>query len=138
MIQLGVADAIVDLVETGSTLAANALKILCDIGTYETVLIQRKGLDSNDLVNRVVRRLEGVVIGRSYSLLEFNIARDLLKQAEAITPGFDSPTVSALEDETMCAVRVMVSKREIIEKMEHLESLGASAIIQVPISNCRL
>lgn len=138
MIQLGVADAIVDLVETGSTLAANDLKILCDIGTYETVLIQRKGLDSNDLVNRVVRRLEGVVIARSYSLLEFNIARDLLKQAEAITPGFDSPTVSALEDETMCAVRVMVSKREIIEKMEHLESLGASAIIQVPISNCRL
>lgn len=138
MIQLGVADAIVDLVETGSTLAANDLKILCDIGTYETVLIQRDGLDSNELVNRVVRRLEGVVIARSYSLLEFNIARELLNAAEEITPGFDSPTVSALEDATMCAVRVMVSKQEIIEKMERLETLGASAIIQVPISNCRL
>lgn len=138
MIQLGVADAIVDLVETGSTLAANQLKVLAEIGSYEAVLIQRPGLESNDLVNRVVRRLEGVVIARSYSLLEFNIARDLLVAAEEITPGFDSPTISSLEDESMCAVRVMVRNQEIIEKMELLEQLGASAIIQVPIHNCRL
>lgn len=138
MIQLGVADAIVDLVETGSTLAANQLKVLAEIGEYEAVLIQRPGLESSDLVNRVVRRLEGVVIARSYSLLEFNIARDLLTSAEEITPGFDSPTISSLEDESMCAVRVMVRNQEIIEKMELLEQLGASAIIQVPIHNCRL
>ncbi|MCH2182926.1 MAG: ATP phosphoribosyltransferase [Mariniblastus sp.] len=138
MIQLGVADAIVDLVETGSTLAANQLKILTEIGSYESVLIQRPGMESSDLVNRVVRRLEGVVIARSYSLLEYNIARELLAAAEKITPGFDSPTISSLEDESMCAVRVMVANREIIETMEQLEQLGASAILQVPIENCRL
>ena len=138
MIQLGVADAIVDLVETGSTLAANQLKILADIGAYESVLIQRPGIESSDLINRVVRRLEGIVIARSYSLLEYNVARELLAEAEKITPGFDSPTLSSLENEAMCAVRVMVANREIIEKMELLEQLGASAILQVPIENCRL
>ena len=138
MIQLGVADAIVDLVETGSTLEANQLKVLTDIGSYESVLIQRQGIESNELANRVVRRLEGVVIARSYSLLEFNIAREQLTAAETIAPGFDSPTISALEDPSMCAVRVMVRNSEIIEKMELLEQLGASAIIQVPIDNCRL
>lgn len=138
MIQLGVADAIVDLVETGSTLAANRLKILHEIGQYETVLIERPGLDGNEAITRIIRRLEGVVIARSYSLLEYNIPRENLSAAEEITPGFDSPTISALEDESMCAVRVMVRNNEIIEKMEQLESIGASAVLQIPIHNCRL
>ncbi len=138
MVQLGVADAIVDLVETGSTLAANRLKILREIGQYETVLIERPGLEGNATVSRIVRRLEGVVIARSYSLLEYNIPREQLAAAEQITPGFDSPTISSLEDESMCAVRVMVRNSEIIEKMEQLEAIGASAILQIPIHNCRL
>ena len=56
MIALGVADAIVDLVETGSTLAANRLRILDDIGSYETVLIQNSQSHHNELADRVVRR----------------------------------------------------------------------------------
>jgi len=98
MIALGVADAIVDLVETGSTLAANHLRILDEIGSYETVLIQNKEKQHAELGNRVVRRLEGVVIARAYSLLEYNVPRAKLPEAEKITPGFNSPTVSALED----------------------------------------
>ena len=74
MIALGVADAIVDLVETGSTLAANRLRMLDEIGHYETVLIQNPGCRHTELADRVVRRLEGVVIARSYSLLEYNIS----------------------------------------------------------------
>jgi ATP phosphoribosyltransferase len=138
MIALGVADAIVDLVETGSTLAANRLRILDEIGAYETVLIQNDQCRDPHTANRVVRRLEGVVIARDYSLLEYNVPRSKLSQAEEITPGFDSPTVNALEDETWCSVRVMVKRRDVIDAMERLESLGASAIIQTPISNCRL
>ncbi|MEM9353750.1 MAG: ATP phosphoribosyltransferase, partial [Planctomycetota bacterium] len=70
MIALGVADAIVDLVETGSTLAANRLRILDEIGSYETVLIQNPATKQPELCDRVVRRLEGVVIARAWSLLE--------------------------------------------------------------------
>ncbi|MCA9194451.1 MAG: ATP phosphoribosyltransferase [Planctomycetales bacterium] len=138
MISLGVADAIVDLVETGSTLAANRLRVLCDIGQYETVLIQNKLGRHTQMADRIVRRLEGVVIARDYSLLEYNIPRSALALAEEVTPGFNSPTVSSLEDSQWCAVRVMVRRKEVIEVMERLEAIGARAILETEISNCRL
>ncbi len=138
MISLGVADAIVDLVETGSTLAANRLRVLTDIGTYETVLIQNHQCRNSEIADRIVRRLEGVVIARDYSLLEYNVPRALLEEAEAITPGFNSPTVSALEDDGWCAVRVMVKRKEVIDTMEKLDAIGASAILETAIGNCRL
>lgn len=94
MIALGVADAIVDLVETGSTLAANRLRVLTEIDTYQTILVQNQRGRHPELADRVVRRLEGVVIARSYSLLEYNVPCAKLPEAEVITPGFDSPTVS--------------------------------------------
>jgi len=138
MISLGVADAIVDLVETGSTLAANQLRILDEIGSYETVLVQNEAARQPELADRVVRRLEGVVIARAYSLLEYNVPRSKLAAAEKITPGFNSPTVSALEDPAWCAIRVMVRRGEVIPIMEQLEVLGASAILETQITNCRL
>ena len=138
MISLGVADAIVDLVETGSTLVANRLRIIDEIGHYQTILVQSPACRNSELADRVVRRLEGVIIARSYSLLEYNVPRDKLAQAEQITPGFDSPTVSALEDSDWCSVRVMVKRAEIIDAMERLEALGASAILETQINNCRL
>ncbi|MBL9092032.1 MAG: ATP phosphoribosyltransferase [Planctomycetaceae bacterium] len=138
MIALGVADAIVDLVETGSTLAANRLKILTDIGSYQTVLIQNGRKRMTETADRVVRRLEGVVIARAYSLLEYNVPRAKLAEAESITPGFRSPTVSALEDPSWCAVRAMVKRSEVIQIMEKLEALGAGAILETEIKNCRL
>lgn len=138
MIALGVADAIVDLVETGSTLAANHLRILTEIGSYQTVLIQNLQRREAETANRIVRRLEGVVIARSYSLLEYNIPRARLGDAEAITPGFNSPTVNSLEDPTWCAVQVMVKRKEVIAVMEKLEAIGAAAILEMPITNCRL
>jgi ATP phosphoribosyltransferase len=138
MVALGVAEAIVDLVETGSTLAANQLRILDEIGRYETVLIQNHRPRDAAMADRVTRRLEGVVIARGYSLLEYNIPRSKLGLAEQLTPGFNSPTVSALEDPAWCAVRVMVRRGEVIQVMEQLEQIGASAILETPIANCRL
>jgi ATP phosphoribosyltransferase len=138
MIALGVAEAIVDLVETGSTLAANRLRVLAEVGQYQTLLVQNRQRRHAELADRVVRRLEGVVIARSYSLLEYNVPRAKLSAAEKITPGFNSPTVSSLEDPAWCAVRVMVRRSEVIEIMEQLEALGASAILETQITNCRL
>ena len=138
MIQLGVADAIVDLVETGSTLAANRLRVMEDIGHYETVLIQNDQKRQDEVAERVIRRLQGVVIARDYSLLEYNIPRSARTQAETITPGYNSPTINSLEDPNWCSVRVMVRRGDVIDAMERLEPLGASAIIETPITNCRL
>ena len=138
MIALGVADAIVDVVETGSTLAANRLTILDEIGTYETMLVQNPNTPHEALADRIVRRLEGVVIARAYSLLEYNIPVAKLSEAEKITPGYNSPTVSRLEDEKWCSIRAMVRRGEVIEIMEQLEVLGATAILETAIANCRL
>src|SRR5882757_2750088 len=79
MITLGIADAIVDLVETGSTLAANRLTVLDDIGRFEAVLVQNNSTQHGPLTDRVVRRLEGIVIARSYSLLEYNVPESKLR-----------------------------------------------------------
>lgn len=138
MIQLGVADAIVDLVETGSTLAAHGLRVLEEIGRHETVLIQSPLGREPALTDRLVRRLEGVVIANAYSLLEYNIPRDRLADAERVTPGYKSPTISALEDPQWCAVKVMVQKSLLLEAMERLEQIGAVAILETEINNCRL
>jgi ATP phosphoribosyltransferase len=138
MTTLGVADAVVDLVETGSTLAANRLRILADIGKYETILVQNHEQRNAELAERVVRRLQGVVIARSWSLLEYNIPRTKLAEAEKITPGYNSPTINSLEDPAWCAIRVMVPSGKVIEVMEQLEALGASAILETQIANCRL
>lgn len=138
MIQLGVADAIVDLVETGSTLAANHLSLFATIGEFETVLIQNQTQRLPETADQVVRRLEGIVIARSYSLLEYNIPYEKLASAKKITPGFNSPTVSALEDVEWRAVRVMVKRKEVIPAMEALEKLGAAAMLETVIANCRL
>ncbi|MCO6043827.1 ATP phosphoribosyltransferase [Aeoliella sp. ICT_H6.2] len=137
-ITLGVADGIVDLVETGSTLAANRLRILETIGSYETVLVQSDSVVDAQLADRVVRRLEGVVIARSYSLLEYNIEEKNLSAAEKITPGYSSPTVNKLEREGWYAVRAMVPRKEVIGIMEKLEVAGAQAILETAIQNCRL
>jgi ATP phosphoribosyltransferase len=138
MIALGVADAIVDLVETGSTLAANRLRIFAEIGRYETVLVQNHRIADPALADRIVRRLEGIVIARSWSLLEYNVPRARLAEAETITPGFNSPTVMALEDPEWCAVRAMVRRGEAHAIMERLDAIGASAVIETQIANCRL
>ncbi len=138
MIALGVADAIVDLVETGSTLAANRLRVMDEIGSYETVLVQDPQISHPELADRIVRRLEGIVIARSWSLLEYNVPRAQLADAERLTPGFKSPTVMALEDSAWCAVRAMVRRSEAHAIIERLEAIGAVAMIETRIANCRL
>lgn len=138
MITLGVADAIVDLVETGSTLAANRLVVLDEIGRYEAVLVQNPTTRHAELAERVVRWLKGIIIARSYSLLEYNVPEAKLREAEKITPGFESPTISKLEEAGWYAIRAMVKRSEVIAIMEQLESLGATAILETTITNCRL
>jgi ATP phosphoribosyltransferase len=112
--------------------------VLDEIGRYETVLIQHPRLADTGLADRIVRRLEGIVIARSWSLLEYNVPRSRLAEAERITPGFNSPTIMQLEDSSRCAVRAMVKRGEVHAVMERLEVLGASAIIETRIGNCRL
>ncbi|HEY3323983.1 MAG TPA: ATP phosphoribosyltransferase [Planctomycetota bacterium] len=138
MVALGLADGIVDLVESGDTLRANGLEVVEDIAHSQAILIETPKPRDPALNERIVRRIQGVLTAQQYTLLEYNVPKAKLKQAEKITPGFDSPTISACEDPAWVAVKVMVPKKQSIEIMDQLEALGASAILETPILNCRL
>jgi ATP phosphoribosyltransferase len=137
-IDLNLAEAIVDIVETGDSLRDNNLKVFCDIGNYETVLIANRKLSQNSKIEQIARRINGILIAEKYSLLEYNIKEESLKKAEKITPGFESPTVSKLEQDGWVAVKVMVMKKDVISVMDSLEQIGATGIIETEVRNCRL
>ncbi len=138
MIGLGLAEAIIDIVETGDSLKDNQLRILCDIGSYRTSLFALSEKVSDPRIVQVKRRLEGVLIAQKWSMLEYNIPKAKLADAEKITPGFNSPTISELEDKSWVAVKVMVEKSRVVESMDRLEAAGAKAILETQIANCRL
>ncbi|MCZ7649247.1 MAG: ATP phosphoribosyltransferase [Planctomycetota bacterium] len=138
MVALGLADAIVDLVESGDTLRDNGLAVIDTVSRSQAVLIRSRRPRDAKLCDLIQRRLKGVLTARQYTLLEYNVRRDRLKAAEKITPGFESPTVSDLEDPKWCAVKVMIPKKQSVEIIDKLEALGASAILETEILNCRL
>src|SRR5204862_1828744 len=131
-------DAIVDLVESGDTLRDNGLEVSETVAPSQAVLIQTPQPRNAALCDLIVRRLEGVLTAQQYSLLEYNIPRAKLKDAESIAPGYNSPTISPCEDPAWVAVKVMVPRKQSIEIMDKLEALGASAILETEIRNCRL
>jgi ATP phosphoribosyltransferase len=138
MVALGLADAIVDIVETGDSLRDNNLKVLSEIGSYETVLAASSKISSDPRISQIKRRIEGILVANRFSLLEYNILENKFKEAEKIAPGYESPTVSSLEEKGWLAVKVMVEKSKVVETMDRLESLGATAIIETEVKNCRL
>lgn len=138
MIALNLAHAIVDIVETGDSLRDNNLKVFSEIGVYETTFVAHKSVAEDERILKIKRRIEGVLVANQYSMLEYNIKEKFLKDAEKVTPGFDSPTVSRLDLEDWCAVKVMVKKSQVVQVMDKLEAVGATAIIETDITNCRL
>ncbi|HIZ98362.1 MAG TPA: ATP phosphoribosyltransferase [Candidatus Janibacter merdipullorum] len=137
-ITLGVADAIADVVETGTTLRQQGLEVFGEpILRSEAVLI-RAADASESGIDVLHRRLAGVVTAREYVLLDYDCPAELVSKAVELTPGLESPTVSTLHDETWCAVRSMVPRGRTNRIMDELYDLGAKAILVTEISACRL
>ncbi|MFC9772456.1 MULTISPECIES: ATP phosphoribosyltransferase [unclassified Pseudarthrobacter] len=141
-VRLGVADAIADVVETGNTLKAAGMEIFGDpILKSEAVLIRRTGGTTNGTAKEVdvlIRRLQGVLVARQYVLMDYDIRKELVEKAAALTPGLESPTVSPLRDSDWVAVRSMVPKKETNRIMDELYDLGARAILVSSIHACRI
>ncbi len=138
-VPLGVADAIADVVSTGTTLRNAGLEIFGEpLLTSQAVLIRRPDVAQPHLVDQLVRRLQGVIIARQYVLMDYDIAGDLVEQAVAITPGIESPTVSPLHEQGWFAVRSMVPRRDTNLVMDQLYQLGARGILVTAIAACRL
>ena len=137
----GVADAIADVVGSGRTLRLHDLvafgETLCD---SEAVLIERAG--NGDDANRAARdqlaaRVQGVVFGQQYLMLDYDCPRSVLDAASAVTPGLESPTIAPLADPDWVAVRALVPRRDVNSIMDELAVIGAKAILASDIRFCR-
>ena len=136
-VQLGVADAVADVVSTGTTLRQAGLEIFGPVLLEsEAVLIQ--GPHDADGIDTFVRRLRGVMVARRYVMIDYDLPAHLVEQAVAIAPGVESPTISPLRDPEWVAVRVMSARREVNHAMDALYELGARAILVTAIHNARL
>jgi ATP phosphoribosyltransferase len=138
-IELGVADAIADVVESGRTLSQHNLVAFGEpLCVSEAVLIERRGSDHRDRArNQLIARVQGVVFAQQYLMLDYDCPRALLDDAVRITPGLESPTVSPLADEKWVAVRAMVPRKDHNNVMDQLADLGAKAILAFDIRSCR-
>lgn len=139
-IELGVADAIADVVETGTTLRQAGLETFGDpIMRSEGLLVAPVARDELSAAAQVVvRRLESVMVARSYVLVDYDVPVDRLSEAVAVTPGFESPTVSSMRDPEWVAVRSMVAAEAQHTVMDRLYSVGARAILVTNIAACRV
>ena len=138
-VRLGVADVIADVVETGTTLRAAGLEVFGDpILRSEAVLIRQSDVEPPAGLDILTRRLEGVITAREYVLMDYVVPAARLEEAVAITPGKESPTVSAQHHSDACAVRVMVPRSATNRIMDALYDVGARAIIVTSIHASRL
>jgi ATP phosphoribosyltransferase len=137
-VQLGVADVIADVVETGSTLSKAGLEVFGEvILESEAVLVTRGGVAPAGF-DIFQRRLEGVMVARSYVMMDYDIPEPRVTEAVALTPGIESPTVSPLHREGWVAVRAMVPRADAHRVMDELWTIGARGILVTDIHACRL
>ena len=96
----------------------------------------------NDDANRAARdqlaaRVQGVVFGQQYLMLDYDCPRAVLERATAITPGLESPTIAPLADPDWVAVRALVPRRDINVIMDQIAAIGAKAILASDVRFCR-
>ncbi|MBA0050851.1 ATP phosphoribosyltransferase [Streptomyces sp. AJS327] len=139
-IQLGVAEIIADVVETGTTLRNAGLEVISEpILHSEAVVIRGVDADGSDpKVAQFLRRMQGVLVARRYVMMDYDIRAEYLERAVTLTPGLESPTISPLHDQGWVAVRSMVRTKEAQRIMDDLYELGARAILTTGIHACRL
>jgi len=134
-----VADAIADVVETGTTLRNVGLEVFGEpIAHSEAVLIKRAGVPETNGFEQLIRRLQGVRVAREYVMIDYDIRVERVEAAIKITPGMEGPTVSPLHREGWVAVRAMVPRKDHQQVMDRLYEIGARAILVTAIYACRL
>ena len=138
-VRLGVADAVADVVDTGTTLRQAGLFLLGEpILTSEAIVVRPEGAPADTAVGTFLRRLQGVMTPRTYVLVDYDVPNDLVERACALTPGLESPTVAALHETGWSAVRAVVPKADVHGIMDDLADLGGRGILVTSIMASRL
>lgn len=136
-IRLGVADAVADVVSSGETLRKAGLEVFGEPILHSSAVLVSTP-EKLPAAQTLVRRLEGVLVARRYVLIDYDIESRLLDRATAVTPGFQSPTISQLGDPGWSAVRAMVPAQDINQIMDELDAIGARAILVTSLRAARV
>jgi len=144
-VQLGLADAIADVVSSGRTLRQHGLKAFGEpIAESEATLIERENrrdrpeTEEAKAAKKVfATRLQGVVYARQYLMLDYDCPEGVLEAAKKITPGMQAPTVAPLSLSGWYGVRSMVRRQHANGVMDELAALGVRAILTSEIRSCR-
>lgn len=134
---LGTADAIVDLVSTGTTLRANHLKPVATVLESQAALYRGRSElppERQALLDKLVQRVLGVQRAAETKYVMLHAPRDRLARIATILPGAETPTVLPLEGEPgKVAVHALCTEQVFWEHLEELKSAGASAILVLPV-----
>lgn len=136
-VQLGVADAVGDVISTGTTLRQAGLEIFGPVLLESEAVLIGAPVEA-DGTETLLRRLRGVMVARRYVLIDYDLPADLVDTAVALAPGIESPTISPLRDPAWVAVRVMSPRKTVNQVMDALYAIGARAILVTAIHNARL
>lgn len=139
-IRLGVADAVADVVDTGTTLRRAGLEMFGEpILNSEAILIRRGGgADAPEGMSGLKTRLESVLVASNYLMMDYNVPVADLAATTALAGGVDGPTVSQLNKEGWVAVRVLVPRDGVHRLMDRLFEAGARGILLTELAACRL
>ncbi len=132
---IGLSDAVMDIVSTGSTLLTNGLKEVETVFISEAVLISNRDLDTEakQLSDQLLFRIKSVLTARDSKYILLNAPNDRVDQIIKILPGMKSPTVLPLAESGWSSIHSVVSESKFWEIIEKLKNLGAEGILVVPI-----
>ncbi|GGD96856.1 ATP phosphoribosyltransferase [Planktosalinus lacus] len=132
---IGLADAVFDIVSTGSTLLMNGLKEVEVVTKSEAVLISNTGLsdEKQEILNRLLFRINAVQNGSGNKYILLNCPVKALDQITRLLPGMKSPTILPLADKDWCSLHSVVKEDEFWDVIDRLKENGAEGILVVPI-----
>jgi ATP phosphoribosyltransferase len=132
---IGLADAIFDIVSSGSTLMSNRLKEVEVVMKSEAILIGNKNMtaDKKDILKELLFRMDAVKMAEDKKYVLMNVPRNNLKEIIAVLPGMKSPTVMPLAQEDWCSVHTVLDEKSFWEIIGKLKLLGAEGILVLPI-----
>ena len=132
---IGLADAIFDIVSSGSTLVSNRLKEVEVVMRSEALLIGNKNMskEKKEILDELLFRMDAVKTAEDKKYVLMNAPKDKLEDIIAVLPGMKSPTVMPLAQDGWCSVHTVLDEKRFWEIIGKLKALGAEGILVLPI-----
>lgn len=132
---IGLADAIFDIVGTGSTLVINGLKEVHTVLRSEAVLVKSNKItpEAQELLNKLVFRIHSVLQAKDHKYILMNVPNHCIEEISALLPGMKSPTVTPLATEGWSSIQTVITEKDFWDKIHKLKALGAEGILVTPI-----